>query len=163
MDLGSPETWRWIWLLAVVAFTVGEMMVAGSFFLAPFALGAVLAALAAFVGLPVGVEWTLFLVGSAATFAGLRPMAQRLQRQSPQSFVGAGRWVSREAVVTEDIPGGPGGGGRIRLDGNEWRGESLTGAPIRAGSTVVVSRVDGTRLVVVPLYDPPSPLPEGDS
>jgi hypothetical protein len=27
--------------------------------------------------------------------------------------------------------------------------------PIRAGSTVLVSRVDGTRLVVLPLEEPP--------
>jgi hypothetical protein len=29
------------------------------------------------------------------------------------------------------------------------------GVPIRAGSTVLVSRVDGTRLVVLPLDEPP--------
>ncbi len=43
MDFGSSETWRWIWLGAAVAFTVGEIAVAGSFFLLPFAAGALAA------------------------------------------------------------------------------------------------------------------------
>jgi membrane protein implicated in regulation of membrane protease activity len=163
MDFGSPEIWRWVWVVAVVAFTVGELAVAGSFFLAPFAVGAFVAAAAAFLGAPVPVEWGVFLVGSAGTFAAFRPLARRLESRAPHAPVGAARWVSREAMVIEDIPGGPGGGGRIRLDREEWRAESLTGAPIRAGSTVLVSRVDGTRLVVVPL-DEPSALPtEGES
>lgn len=161
MEIGSPETWRWIWLVAVVGFTLGELSMAGAFALAPFAVGALVAAVAAFAGVPLAGEWALFVVSSAGAFAALRPMARRLGARSPQSAVGAGRWVSREALVLEDIPGGPGGGGRIRLDREEWRAESLTGAPIRAGSTVLVSRVDGTRLVVIPLDEPPALEEEG--
>jgi membrane protein implicated in regulation of membrane protease activity len=163
MDFGSPEVWRWVWVVAVVAFTVGELAVAGSFFLAPFAVGALAAAVAAFLGLPVPVEWATFLLASGATFAGFRPLSKRLESRAPHAPVGAARWVSREATVLEDIPGGPGGGGRIRLDREEWRAESLTGVPIRAGSTVLVSRVDGTRLVVVPLDEPLSLPTEGES
>jgi membrane protein implicated in regulation of membrane protease activity len=163
MDFGSPELWRWVWLVAVVGFAVGELAVAGSFFLAPFAIGALIAAIGAFAGVPVPVEWALFVGGSAVSFAALRPIARGLERRAPYSPVGAARWVSREALVIEDIPGGPGGGGRIRLDREEWRAESFTGAPIRAGSTVLVSRVDGTRLVVMPL-DEPAILPtEGET
>jgi membrane protein implicated in regulation of membrane protease activity len=163
MDLGSPELWRWVWVVAVVAFVVGELAVAGSFFLAPFAVGAFVACVAAFVGVPVPAEWALFVGASAATFAAFRPLSRRLESRAPHAPVGAGRWVSREALVIEDIPGGPGGGGRIRLDREEWRAESLTGAPIRAGSTVLVSRVDGTRLVVVPLDEPAALPTEGES
>jgi membrane protein implicated in regulation of membrane protease activity len=155
--------WRWIWLAAVVFFTVGELAVAGSFFLAPFALGAAVAALLAFAGVDLPHEWAAFLGASAATFAAFRPLARRLERRAPHAPVGSGRWVHREALVIEDIPGGPGGGGRIRLDREEWRAESLTGAPIRAGSTVLVSRVDGTRLVVVPLDEPTTLPTEGET
>ena len=55
MDTGSPEFWRWIWLIAMVVFGLGEISIAGSFFLAPFAAGAGVAALLAFVGVPVGL------------------------------------------------------------------------------------------------------------
>ena len=163
MDASSPETWRWIWLVAVIAFTVGELTVAGSFYLAPLAVGALVASVAAFAGVPVAGEWALFLAGSATTFAAMRPLARRLESRAPHTAVGAHRWISREALVTQDIPGHPGGGGQVRLDREQWRAESLTGAPIRAGSTVLVSRVDGTRLVVVPIHEPAELPYEGET
>lgn len=154
MDVSSPETWRWIWLALGVACTLGELAVAGSFFLLPFAVGAALAAGAAFLGGSVALEWLLFVAGSGAASAVLWPLGRRLDRRAPHSATGAHRWAGREGYVLSDIPGQPGGTGLIRLDREEWRAESLTGAPIVAGSTVLVSRVDGTRLVVVPLEEP---------
>ena len=50
MDANDPETWRWIWLIAAVAFAIGEMATVGSFFLAPFAVGATVAAVLSFLG-----------------------------------------------------------------------------------------------------------------
>ena len=158
MDFSSPELWRWIWVTIAVVAAVGEMAIAGSFFLAPFAIGAALAAASAFLGFEVAAQWFIFLGASAATFAAFRPLVRRLDASSPSSSVGAQRWTGRQAVVVRDIPGLPGETGLIRLDREEWRAESLTGQPIRAGSTVLVSRVDGTRLVVLPL-DEPDALP----
>lgn len=154
MDFSSPDTWRWIWLVVAVAFTVGEIAVAGSFYLLPFALGALAAAVAAFAGLSVAVEWAAFVLGSVGGSALLWPLGRRLASRSPSIPVGANRWVGREALVLRDIPGGPGGTGMIRLEREEWRAESFTGLPIPAGSTVLVSRVDGTRLVVMALDEP---------
>ncbi len=158
MDLDAAETWRWIWLGAAVAFAVGEIAVAGSFFLMPFAGGALAGAGASFLGAPVWLGWLAFVVVSAAGSAVLWPLGRRLDRSSPHHAIGANRWVGRQATVLRDIPAGAGSTGLIRLDREEWRAESLIGSRIRAGSTVLVSRVDGTRLVVVPLEEPP----EGD-
>lgn len=157
MDLNSPELWRWIWLVMAVGFAVGEIAVAGSFFLLPFAGGAAAAAIAAFLGASVGVEWLLFLLGSAAGSAVLWPLGRRLDLKSPRHAIGSTRWVGREATVLKDIPAGAGQIGTVRLDREEWRAESLTGLPIRAGSTVLVSRVDGTRMIVLPLEEPAEP------
>jgi len=153
MDFSSADTWRWVWLAAAVVFAVGEIAVAGSFFLLPFAAGAMAAAVVAFLGGSVGVEWVAFVGISALGAAALRPLARRLD-QGPTHAIGANRWVGRQAYVLRDIPSGTGATGLIRLDREEWRAESLMGIPIRAGSTVLVSRVDGTRLVVLPLEEP---------
>ena len=155
MDLNSPDTWRWIWLAAAVVFAVGEIAVAGSFFLLPFAIGAGVAALVAFAGGSIALGWVAFLVVSGGCTAVLRPLARRLDRTHPHHAIGANRWVGREAYVLRDIPAEPGGTGLIRLEREEWRAESQLRLPIKAGSTVLVSRVDGTRLIVVPLEDPP--------
>ena len=157
MDLSSAETWRWIWLGAAVTLLVGEILVAGSFFFLPFAGGALAAAIAAFLGLSVALEWLAFVVVSALASAVLWPLGRRLDQRTPHHPIGANRWVGRQAFVLRDIPGGPGGTGLIRLDREEWRAESLMGDPIPAGSTVLVSRVDGTRLIVLPLEGPSIP------
>lgn len=145
-----------------VAAAVGEISVAGSFFLAPFALAAAASAVAAFAGVSVALEWVIFVAAAGASFAGLRPLSRRLDASSPPSAVGAQRWAGRQGFVVRDIPGGPGETGMIRLDREEWRAESFTGHPIRAGSTVLVSRVDGTRLVVIPLDEPEALASEGE-
>jgi membrane protein implicated in regulation of membrane protease activity len=160
MDLASPEAWRWIWIGAVVVFTIGEIAVAGSLFFLPFAIGAALAAAVAFAGGALPLEWLVFVVASTASMALLWPVGRRLDRNAPSAKVGANRWVGREAVVVSAIPGGAGSTGLVRVEREEWRAESLTAAPITSGSTVLVSRVDGTRLVVLPLEEALPEFPE---
>lgn len=150
MDLNSPDTWRWIWLIAAVVMAVGELSTAGAFFFMPFALGAVVAAAAAFAGVSVGFEWLLFVGTSALGFAVLFPIGRRLDRRGSPHAIGAGRWVGKEGVVLEEIPAGLNATGLVRLEREQWRAESVTGAAIRPGSEVLVLRVDGTRLVVAP-------------
>ena len=154
MDFDSPETWRWIWLTAAVVFAVGEIAVAGTFFFFPFAIGAAVAAIAAFADVGVGLEWFLFVAVSAASAAFLIPLGRRLNQASGPQAIGSGRWVGQQATVLREIPAGHGATGLIRLQREEWRAESLTGDRIPVGSTVLVSRVDGTRLVVVTIEEP---------
>jgi membrane protein implicated in regulation of membrane protease activity len=153
MDFSSPDTWRWIFLVLAVAFTVGEIALAGTFFLLPFAAGALVASVAGFAGASVGIEWLLFVLVSAVASSVLWPLRRRLDSRNPRAEIGAHRWVGRQAYVLRDIPGVGGETGLVRLDREEWRAESMLGIPIGAGSTVLVSRVDGTRLIVLPLED----------
>jgi membrane protein implicated in regulation of membrane protease activity len=150
VDLNSPDTWRWIWLVAALLMLGGELSTAGAFFFMPFAIGAIVAGAAAFAGISLGIEWLFFVGTSAATFAVLFPLGRRLDRRGSPEAIGAGRWVGREGVVLEEIPSGVGATGLVRLEREQWRAESLTGAAIRPGSEVLVLRVHGTRLVVAP-------------
>ena len=70
--MDSPENWRWIWLVAALVFGVGEMASAGTFFLAPFAIAAVLAAVLAFLDVDLVWQWLAFLVTAGVTFLALR-------------------------------------------------------------------------------------------
>ena len=160
MDLGSPEIWRFVWLAAAVGFALGELSLAGSFFLAPFAVGAGAAAALSFLGLGSAISWSAFVLISTLAFLAFRPLARRLDLRSPQSSVGAGRWVNREAVVIREITAG--GRGAVRLDREEWTAENLTGERIPVGSRVLVSRVEGARLVVMPLEIPELDLGDGE-
>lgn len=149
--MDSPDVWRWIWLVAAVAFALGEMSAAGSFFLLPFAIGAAVAAVLAFLGVNLTIEWLAFLALSAATFAAFRPLARKLDRDAPADGVGAKRLIGEHATVLVDIPGRGDDLGLIRVHREEWRAESGDGRPIRKGTTVKVVEIRGTRAVVFPL------------
>ena len=159
--MDSPEQWRWVWIVAAAVFAVGEMTSPGSFFLAPFAVGAAVAALLAFAGVSVAVEWLVFLVVSVATLAALRPLARRLDRDALDHGVGARRLVGTRATVLQDIPGDT-ELGLVRVDREEWRAQSSDGTPIAAGSAVRVAEVQGTR-VIVALVGPPAVAGPSDS
>jgi membrane protein implicated in regulation of membrane protease activity len=162
MDLNSPDAWRWIWLVTAAAFSVAEVVTPQAFFFLPFAVGALLGAALAFAGVALALEWLAFVVATAGAYAVLWPIGRRLARGGPTHAIGANRWVGREAVVLADIPAELGGTGTVRLDREQWRAESGARVAIPAGSTVLVTRVDGTRLVVLPLdIAPPTPIDKG--
>lgn len=155
MDTGDPNFWRWVWLVATVVFGIGEMAVAGSFFLAPFAIGAGVAAVMAFAGVSVAPEWLAFVGVSAVTFAALRPLARRLDTTEHAVGVGASRQIGQRAVVTEAIAGEH-DHGAVLVGRETWRAESADGRPLGKGTTVIVTEVRGTRVVVRAPDDPES-------
>lgn len=152
MDTGDPNFWRWVWLVAMVVFGLGEMAVAGSFFLAPFAVGAGVAAILAFAGVPLAWEWAAFLGVSVLSFAALRPIARRLDAEGPALGIGSSRQIGQRAQVIEMI-GGEHDHGTVRLDREMWRAESADGGVIPSGATVIVTEVRGTRVVVTAAPD----------
>ncbi len=148
MDLGSPELWRWIWLGAAVVLGLGELSMAGSFFLLPFAIGAAVAAIFAFLTLGVGLEWVVFLVVSGGSFAALYPVGRRLDRSIPLSRSGADRLVGQVGQVINAIPAGPSASGDVRVESETWRSRSVDDSAIAQGATVDILRIEGTHLIV---------------
>ena len=150
MDLNDAETWRWIWLGAIVLFAVGELSVPGSFFMLSFAIGAAVADALAFAGSGMSVQWLAFVVVAGAALAVLVPLRRRLDRSTAHAKVGATRWSGRVGTVLADIPPGPHETGLVRIEREQWRAESSDSAAVPVGTLVTVLRVDGTRLIVVP-------------
>jgi membrane protein implicated in regulation of membrane protease activity len=150
MDVNSPETWRWIWLVAVVVFALAEVFTPVLFFMLSFAIGAAAAAVAAFAGGGAVVQWILFVGVSAASLAALVPLGRRLEGRDEVHPVGANRWEGRTATVVNEIPAGKHETGLVRVDRETWKAESTNGLGVPAGATVLVTRVTGTRLIVSP-------------
>lgn len=162
--MDSSELWRWIWLVAAAVFAIGEITTPG-FFMLPFAIGAGAAALLAFFGATLTVQWVVFVSLSTVCFLALRPIARRLDREESTDGIGSKRLIGELATVVEAI-GGPGEVGLVRVEREEWRAESGTRSPIAEGDRVRVAEVVGTRVVVFPLdvqNEPPPGLVDGDS
>jgi membrane protein implicated in regulation of membrane protease activity len=144
--MDEPEQWRWIWLGAAVLFGIGEMATPGAFFLAPFAIGAVVAAALAFADVPIAGEWAAFVGISIAALVGLRPFARRLDRHGGSEGIGSRRLIGRRGVVLQEIV--PGHIGVVRVDREEWRAESADRSAISEGAHIRVTEVEGTRVIV---------------
>jgi len=141
------EVWRWIWTGMAVVMGIGEMLTAG-FFQLPFAIGAAVAAILAWLDVDGVYQWIAFFLVSGVAFAYLRRFV-RGQDEKEQPAIGANRWVNRTGMVLETIDPDA-ATGLVRIDGGEqWRATSDAG-PITAGTKVVITEVRGTRLVVSP-------------
>jgi membrane protein implicated in regulation of membrane protease activity len=143
------QVW-WIWMLLAAAFIIGEIFTAG-FFLLWFGIGAAIAGVLAIMGFGAGWQWGAFIVLSGVLFAVSRRFAERFTDKQPPG-IGADRFISKSGVVLEAIDN-INNTGRIRLEKEEWRTESETGEVIPVGTKVKVTKVKGTRLVVIPLKE----------
>jgi len=149
----------WFWLGAGVFLLIGEMAT-WSFFMLPFAVGALVAAGLGFVGVPVAGQLVACAVISTAAFVAMRPLARRLNRGGQVDGIGASRLVGAGGTVIEDIPSDD--IGLVRIEREEWRATSVDGQPIPHGSRVRVLQLEGTRVVVQPFEAPVPDLPAGD-
>jgi membrane protein implicated in regulation of membrane protease activity len=150
--VSDADSWRWIWLGAVVVLALAELAAPGSFFMISFSVGALAATITAFAGGPVWLQWSLFVIGSAVALALLIPIGRRFNRGPNRSSAGAHRWDDHQGVVLERIPGGDTHAtGLVRLEREEWRAEGAGTDAIEVGTPIRVVRVDGTRLVVTPI------------
>lgn len=154
--MDDPALWRWIWLAGSATFLIGELASPGTFFMLPFAIGAAVATVLAFLDVNVAVQWGAFVVVSAAAFGALVPLRRRLDVNEPQDGIGARRLMGQSAVVIRALPAGSHDAGIVRIAGEDWRAVSLDGHGVPEGTAVKVVEVRGTRLVVHPLALPPA-------
>lgn len=149
--MSQSALWATIWLTVAAVFGIGEMLLAGSFFLLPFAVGALLAALVAVIVSGPLWSWLAFIIGSVGAFLAMRPMARRLDESAPETAgVGANRLIGAVGIVIEPISATPGDAGMVKVGSEEWRADSPSGVALSLGSKVRVTEVNGTRLIVVP-------------
>jgi membrane protein implicated in regulation of membrane protease activity len=136
-----------VWLIAAVVFGVGEIATLG-FFLAPFAGGALVAALISGAGGGALISWASFLVVSAVLLAALRPLARSHRRLPPLLRTGTAALVGKSATVVERIANDE-GVGCVRIDGEVWTARSYVDDDvIEAGKKVQVVEIRGATALV---------------
>ena len=138
------EAWLF-WLIAAAIFGIGELATTG-FFLAPFAIGAVVAAIITGAGLASAVGLAAFLVVSVVVLLGLRPIARAHLRQPPRLRTGTAALVGRSATVVDRIGADE---GSVRLEGELWRARGFDEDEIiEPGTRVHVIEIRGVTAVV---------------
>jgi membrane protein implicated in regulation of membrane protease activity len=145
-----------VWLVAALVL-VGIEVVTVAFVAAYPAFGALVAAAAALLGAPVGIQIAVFAVVSVATLLLTRRPLQRMMRNTPIVPSNAPTVIGKRAVVVVAIEEGPGQRGQVRVGTEHWSARSEDERPVDEGTTVEVSRIDGVALVVRPVRDPTTP------
>ena len=134
-----------IWLIVAIVFGVGEIATLG-FFLAPFAGGALVAALVSGAGAGAFASWAVFLVVSLILLAALRPVALRHMRQAPRLRTGTAALVGRNGTVVERVTSDE---GCVRIEGEIWTARPFDEDQVfEAGTRVQVLEIRGATALV---------------
>jgi membrane protein implicated in regulation of membrane protease activity len=138
----------WIlWLAGACLFGIGELATT-SFFLAPFAVGAGLAAVAAALGGGGVVAWAVFIVGALLTLAFVRPLALGALHRRPPLRTGAAALVGKDAIVLERICNHE-AVGCVKIDGEVWTARAYDDSgEIERGARVHVMEIKGATAIV---------------
>ncbi len=136
-----------VWFILAAIFIVGEMLTAG-FFILWFGIGAAAAGVCAVLGLDPIWQWLAFIVVSGVLALVSRKFANKVTKEQPPG-IGADRYIGKTGMVLEEI-NKINNTGRVRLNQEEWRAQSITGETIPLNTLVTVVKIDGTQLVVQP-------------
>jgi len=137
-----------VWLVVAFGFGAAEMLAgSGSFFLAPFAIGAALAAAAASAAGETAAS-IVFVAVSVVTLMSVRPLVQRRLTSGPGLRTGGAALVGKTAVVTERIADHE--LGKVRIDGEVWSARGLDeDRVLEPGMTVHVVDIKGATALVM--------------
>lgn len=135
------------WAALIIVFLIVEGVTAG---LASiwFALGAVAALISVFLGAPVWLQITSFVVVSTVTLIFTRPLARKYVNRRIQP-TNADRVIGASAIVTERIDN-VASTGYVTVGGRLWPARSRFGDPIEKDTVTVVRSIEGIKLIVEP-------------
>ena len=136
------------WLALAAVLGIGEITLVGSFYLAPFAVGALIAAIVGLFGSFIA-SFVAFIIVSVLAFIALRPLAKKLE-EVPEEAKGLGgnRLQDSTGVIDSMIPAGADQVGTVRVGTEQWRALSANELAVAKGTKVRVVEVIGTRLSV---------------
>ena len=135
-----------LWAVLAVALAVGEILTPGLFFLGPVALAAVVAGAVALGGLGVAIQLIVFIVGTVASLAVIRPIARSHIKIPPLLRTGTAALVGAKATVVQRVDAD---GGRVRLGGEEWSARAyLDDQVLEPGTRVEVAKIEGATALV---------------
>ena len=145
------ENWTWIlWTVLGVALVIAEVFTPG-FVLLWFGVGALAAALAAFLGAGLAAQFILFIVVSSALTALSRTIFVNYfaGRDEPDEMkMGAASLPGQVGTVVSSSQGAL-NEGAVKVFGSVWTAYPAEGEPpLEAGDRVVVERLQGASIYV---------------
>ena len=136
-----------VWALLAAAFVAGEVFTPGLFFLGLIAVAALAATLVALAGGGIALQLVVFIVGSLASVALIRPIARRHVRMPALTRTGTAALVGSRATVLERVDAD---GGRVKIGGEVWSARAyLDDQVLEPGARVEVVKIEGATALVM--------------
>lgn len=133
------------WLVLSVILAAAEGLSA-QLFAIWFALGAVVAAFVAVLGVPAGAQITVFLIVSAAALIATRPFVKNVLKMKSES-TNADRVIGETGIVIQEIDNDR-SSGRVQAMGLDWAARTQDNSRVPVGEKVKVQYIEGVTLVV---------------
>ena len=134
-----------IWVI-VAAALVGVEVFSLTFLFGPLALAALLAALAAVLGVGAALQIAVFAAAAIGSLAVVRPIAIAHIRTAIPARTGTAALVGQTALVLERVDAN---GGQVKLAGEVWSARSYDGAQVfESGLRVSVLEIQGATALV---------------
>ena len=135
-----------IWAIVALGLAVGEIFTPGLFFLGPVALAALVAMIFALLGAGAVLQLIVFIVGSIASVALIRPIAKAHLRVPEALRTGTAALTGARAVVLKRVDTD---GGLVRIGGEEWSARAyMEGDVYEPGDRVEVVKIEGATALV---------------
>lgn len=124
------------WVLGSLLCLVLELT-NDDFFILCFSIGAAIAAIVAALTDSIAVQTIVFAVATVLSIFFVRPLALKYFHKGGESRLSnAEALIGRVGKVTEKIEAG--GYGRVKIDGDYWKAQSINNLEIQEGKTVRV-------------------------
>jgi membrane protein implicated in regulation of membrane protease activity len=135
-----------IWAIVAVGLAVGEIFTPGLFILGPVAIAAVAALAIAALGGGAILQVIVFIAGSLASLAFLRPLARAHLHMPAALRTGTAALVGAKATVLQRVDDS---GGMVRIGGEDWTARPyMDGQVFEPGAKVEVAEIKGATALV---------------
>jgi len=135
----------WItWVVAAICLVILEISTPSVFFFLSLAVGAFVAAVAAYFGISTWFEVAVFVIVSVVSVFTIRPLFKRYLKRTGTTNSNVDALIGADALVTETIS--PSKDGFVKVFSEIWLASSAE--EIKKGETVKVLSVSGTKLFV---------------
>jgi len=134
-----------IWLVIAVVMGVTEACTV-QLVSVWFAIGSAAACITSLFTDQIYIQVIVFVVVTAIALAVTRPLVKKLKRKRPEA-TNADRYIGRSAVVVEAIDNDH-AKGLVKVDNEKWTARSADGQLIEPGDRVVVTAIEGVKLIV---------------
>lgn len=139
------EPWQ-IWIIVALVFFILEIFTPG-FAVACLSIGAIGSAIGTAFGCELKFQILIFALVTLLAFVLIRPLVLKFfYSKSENVATNVDALIGRQAIVSEEIK--PVIGGRVKVDGDDWKAVTADGKSVEAGKIVRILKVDSVILTV---------------